>query len=69
MADIVERFQLGLMLSVIALRNMIEMAGSDIAFLPKSFVRGKSLVDAILSVRIPLSPDMSFSCSLPVMLI
>jgi hypothetical protein len=48
--DIVERFQLGLMLSVIALRNMIEMAGSDIAFLPKSFVRGKSLVDAILSV-------------------
>ncbi|RXK38837.1 hypothetical protein M231_03893 [Tremella mesenterica] len=48
-ADIVERFQLGLMLSVIALRNMIEMAGSDIAFLPKSFVRGKHLVDAIMS--------------------
>jgi hypothetical protein len=49
-ADIVERFQLALMLSVIALRNMIEMAGSDIAFLPKSFIRGKSLVDSILSV-------------------
>ncbi|WVR04077.1 hypothetical protein IAU60_001076 [Kwoniella sp. DSM 27419] len=48
-ADIVERFQLSLMLSVIALRNMIEMSGSDIAFLPKSFIRGKSLVDSILS--------------------
>lgn len=46
-----ERFQLGLMLCVIALRNMIEMAGSDIAFLPKSFIQGKSLVDSILSVR------------------
>jgi hypothetical protein len=42
------------MLSVIALRNMIEMAGSDIAFLPKSFIRGKSLVDSILSVCLPL---------------
>lgn len=51
-ADIVERFQLALMLSVIALRNMIEMAGSEIAFLPKSFIRGKSLVDSILSVRL-----------------
>jgi hypothetical protein len=49
-SDIVERFQLSLMLSIIALRNMIEMAGSDIAFLPKSFIRGKSLLDAILSV-------------------
>ncbi|WWD16768.1 hypothetical protein CI109_101200 [Kwoniella shandongensis] len=48
-ADIVERFQLSLMLSVIAIRNMIEMAGSEIAFLPKSFIRGKSLVDSILS--------------------
>ncbi|KAI5452657.1 hypothetical protein NCC49_000406 [Naganishia albida] len=48
-ADIVERFQLGLMLSVIAVRNMIEMSGSDLAFLPKSFVRGKSLLDTILS--------------------
>lgn len=50
-ADIVERFQLGLMLTVIALRNMIEMSGSDIAFLPKSFWRGKSLVESIFSVR------------------
>ncbi|WWC68948.1 uncharacterized protein I206_102884 [Kwoniella pini CBS 10737] len=48
-ADIVERFQLSLMLSVIALRNMIEMSGSEIAFLPKSFIRGKNLVDSILS--------------------
>jgi hypothetical protein len=38
------------MLSVIALRNMIEMAGSEIAFLPKSFMRGKSLFDSITSV-------------------
>ena len=49
--DIVERFQLSLMLTVIALRNMIEMSGSDIAFLPKSFMRGKSLVESIFSVR------------------
>ncbi|KJE02403.1 hypothetical protein I311_03800 [Cryptococcus gattii NT-10] len=48
-ADIVERFQLSLMLAVIAIRNMIEMSGSEIAFLPKSFMKGKSLVDSILS--------------------
>ena len=53
-ADVVERFQLSLMLSAIAIRNMIEMAGSDIAFLPKSFIRGKSLVDSILSARITM---------------
>lgn len=52
LADIVERFQLALMLCVIALRNMIEMAGSDLAFLPKSFIRGRSLVDSIFSVSI-----------------
>ncbi|KAJ9117019.1 hypothetical protein QFC22_004677 [Naganishia vaughanmartiniae] len=51
-ADIVERFQLGLMLSVIAVRNMIEMSGSEIAFLPKSFVKGKSLLDTILSMAV-----------------
>ena len=33
------------MLCVIAVRNFIEMAGSDIAFLPQSFIRGKSLVE------------------------
>lgn len=38
------------MLVVISLRNMIEMAGSDLAFLPRSFVRGKSLLERILSV-------------------
>ncbi|TXT11025.1 hypothetical protein VHUM_01776 [Vanrija humicola] len=48
-ADIVERFQLGLMLVVIAVRNMIEMSGSDLAFLPRSFTRGKSLLERILS--------------------
>jgi len=48
-ADIVERFQLALMLSVIAVRNMVEMSGSDFAFLPKSFIRGKNLVGTIWS--------------------
>jgi hypothetical protein len=50
LVDIVERFQLSLMLCVIAIRNMIEMAGSDIAFLPKSFMKGKGLFDSIASV-------------------
>ena len=48
--DVVERFQLSLMLTVIAIRNMIEMAGSDLAFLPKSFIKGKNLFDSIASV-------------------
>lgn len=48
-ADIVERFQLALMLSIISVRNLIEMAGSDFAFLPKSYKQGKSLVETILS--------------------
>lgn len=45
------------MLAVIAIRNMIEMSGSEIAFLPKSFMKGKSLVDSILSVG-SLSPHL-----------
>ena len=49
-SDIVERFQLALMLTIIAIRNVIEMSGSDIAFLPKSFMRGKSLIESIFSV-------------------
>lgn len=49
-ADIVERFQLALMLSVIAVRNMVEMSGSDFAFLPKSFIRGTNLIETIWSV-------------------
>jgi hypothetical protein len=57
--DIVERFQLSLMLCVIAIRNVIEMSGSDIAFLPKSFMRGKSLIDSIFSVS--YSPDKEWS--------
>ncbi|KAI9632300.1 eukaryotic membrane protein family-domain-containing protein [Dioszegia hungarica] len=48
-ADIVERFQLSLMLTVISLRNILEMSGSEIALLPKSFIRGKGLLDSILS--------------------
>lgn len=39
-----------MMLLVIAMRNMMEMAGSDLAFLPKSFTRGSSLLERILSV-------------------
>lgn len=50
--DIVERFQLGLMLTIISLRNILEMSGSDVTLLPKSFGRGKSLVDSILSVSL-----------------
>ena len=49
-SDIVERFQLSLMLTVIAVRNLIEMSGSDFAFLPKSFIKGKGNVETILSV-------------------
>jgi hypothetical protein len=41
------------MLTVIAIRNIIEMAGSDVAYLPKSFIKGKSLVDSIFSVSMP----------------
>ncbi|EJT97330.1 DUF747-domain-containing protein [Dacryopinax primogenitus] len=36
-ADIVERFQLGIMLFAIALRNMIEMRGSEFSVLPQAF--------------------------------
>ena len=44
-ADIVERFSLGTMLSVVAFRNLIELSGSEFDFtegfvLPKSFFRG-----------------------------
>lgn len=37
-ADIVERFQLGLMLSIVALRNLIELSGSTFSLLPTSFI-------------------------------
>ncbi|KAK9897095.1 DUF747-domain-containing protein [Cystobasidium minutum MCA 4210] len=37
-ADIVERFQLSLMLCVIAMRNLIELNGSTFSLLPTSFI-------------------------------
>ncbi|KAL7409310.1 eukaryotic membrane protein family-domain-containing protein [Mrakia frigida] len=59
-ADIVERFQLSLMLTVIAVRNLIEMSGSDFAFLPKSFIKGKGNVETILSpAMIVLGSEMA----------
>lgn len=69
-ADIVERFQLSLMLTVISIRNTIEMAGSEFAFLPKSYSKGKSLLETIMSVsssanlsRIPeSSPEWKLVC-------
>ncbi|CDZ98162.1 Predicted membrane protein [Phaffia rhodozyma] len=48
-ADIVERFQLGLMLAIIAFRNLVELSGSDFSSLPRSFMKGASHVEAILS--------------------
>jgi hypothetical protein len=45
-ADIVERFQLGLLLTIISIRNVVEMSGSDVSLLPR---HGKSLVDSVLS--------------------
>lgn len=50
-ADIVERFQLWLMLSVIAFRNLIELSGSDYSSLPTSMSAkaGSSHVWTILS--------------------
>lgn len=63
LADIVERYQLSLMLTVIAIRNIIEMAGSDFAFLPKSFIRGKGSLETILSVSC-IPPETSLINSL-----
>jgi hypothetical protein len=50
-ADIVERFQLCLMLSVIAFRNLIELSGSDYSSLPTSMSAkaGSSHIWTILS--------------------
>lgn len=51
------------MLTVIAIRNMIEMAGSNVAFLPKSFIKGKSLFDSIASVSTSQQgTDVRVSC-------
>ncbi len=57
--DIVERFQLSLMLFAIALRNMIELSSGEdtlnYASLPKAFqlFNAKSLTSTIFSVRRP----------------
>lgn len=48
-ADIVERFQLMLMLSVIAFRNLIELSGSDFYFLPRAFIKSNSKLETIFS--------------------
>ena len=49
-SDIVERFSLTLMLSLIAGRNLIEIIGSDVDFDPRSLLRGKGLLQTIMSV-------------------
>lgn len=45
--DIVERFQLALMLGVIAIRNYIELGGSEATSLPKAFAITSSKVETI----------------------
>jgi hypothetical protein len=61
LSDIVERFSLALMLSVVAFRNLIELVGSEFDFssgfsLPKSFgwSRSNNVLWTISSVRVPL---------------
>ena len=56
LVDIVERFTLSLMLVIVAFRNLIELSGSEFDFtggfgLPKSWVRGNSLLWTISYVR------------------
>ena len=53
-----------MMLTIIAIRNVIEMSGSEIAFLPKSFMRGKSLIESIFSVSSFLDLISETDCSL-----
>ncbi|BGP19783.1 hypothetical protein JCM10213v2_007901 [Rhodosporidiobolus nylandii] len=59
-ADIVERFQLALMLFIIALRNLIELSSASssslFSFLPASF---KSLASPSLSLSLPALPTLS----------
>jgi hypothetical protein len=43
--DIVERFQLSLMLCIIAMRNLIELNGSTFSLLPTSFILSEMFVD------------------------
>lgn len=58
--DIVERFTLSLMLSIVAFRNLIELSGSEFDFtggfvLPKSFgwVSGNNIIWTITYVGCP----------------
>lgn len=52
-ADIVERFQLSLMLGIIAVRNLIELSGSSISLLPTSFVPFLPSMSALQSIFSP----------------
>ena len=71
-SDIVERYQLMLMLSFVAWRNLIELSGTEFDFssgVPKSFkwFRGHSLIWTTLPVRIrPPLPVGSLICLKPV---
>lgn len=55
--DIVERFSLTLMLSLIAGRNLIEIVGSDIGFDPRSLLRGNGVLKTIMSVSSKATSD------------
>ena len=57
MQDIVERFSLTLMLSLIAGRNLIEIVGSDIGFDPRSLLRGNGVLKTIMSVSSKSTSD------------
>ena len=64
-SDIVERFQLTLMLVVVAFRNLIELSGSEFPLsegfvLPMSFgwFRGNNVLWTISYVRMPPRVDM-----------
>jgi hypothetical protein len=70
--DIVERFTLALMLSVVAVRNFIELIGSEFDFsggffLPKSFGwwRSNSVFWTIASVRVYVFHHPSISSLRP----
>lgn len=53
--DIVERFQLALLLSVIALRNLIEISGSTFAMLPASYIP-LSVIPSFSALQSIISP-------------
>jgi hypothetical protein len=55
--DIVERFQLALLLSVIALRNLIEISGSTFAMLPASYIP-LSIIPSFSALQSIVSPAL-----------